>query len=93
MYRLSSLAAADGRILGRQRVRLLAMYLRAFHPPRAAWTLIGTLTGACVAAVAVAPAPHLGVIKFLIIGVAIVGAGESFGFVMRAMFTRPARTP
>lgn len=65
----------------------LAMYLRAFHPARRAWLLIAFLTVACVVAVAVAPAPHVGVITFLIIIVAIVGAAESFGLLVRAMFT------
>lgn len=71
----------------------LAMYLRAFHPPRQAWPLIAVLTGACVVAVAVAPAPHVGVITFLIFAVAIVGAAESFGVLMRAMFTVACTDP
>ncbi|MGE2716037.1 diguanylate cyclase domain-containing protein [Mycolicibacterium litorale] len=71
----------------------LAMYLRAFHPPRQAWPLVGMLTAACVAAVAVSPAPHKGVITFLIIAVAIVGAAESFGMLVRAMFTEACTDP
>lgn len=71
----------------------LAMYLRAFHAPRQAWALIGVLTTACVAAVAVSPAPHKGVITYLIITVAIVGAAESFGLLMRAMFTEACTDP
>lgn len=71
----------------------LGMYLRAFHPPRRAWMLIGILILACVAAVAVAPAPHVGVITFLIIVVAIAGAAESFGLLMRAMFTAACTDP
>ncbi|WP_395309980.1 GGDEF domain-containing protein [Mycobacterium sp. AMU20-3851] len=71
----------------------LAMYLRAFHPTRRAWALIGILILACVAAVAVAPAPHVGFITFLIIVVAIVGAAESFGLLMRAMFTAACTDP
>lgn len=71
----------------------LAMYLRAFHPPRQAWVLIGVMILACVAAVAVAPAPHVGVITFLIIAVAIAGAAESFGLLMRAMFTAACTDP
>ncbi len=39
----------------------LAVYIRAFHPSRQAWALIGVLILLCVAAVAVAPAPHVGV--------------------------------
>lgn len=71
----------------------LAMYIRAFHPPRQAWVLIGVLILSCVAAVAVAPAPHVGVITYLIIVVAIAGAAESFGLLMRAMFTAACTDP
>lgn len=71
----------------------LAMYLRAFHSPRQAWLLIATLTAACLVAVAVAPAPYVGVITYLIIAVAITGAAESFGLLMRAMFTAACTDP
>lgn len=71
----------------------LAMYIRAFHPSRQAWALIGVLILLCVAAVAVAPASHVGVITFLIIAVAIAGAAESFGLLMRAMFTAACTDP
>lgn len=71
----------------------LAMYLRAFHPPRTAWLLIAVLTVACLIAVAIAPAPHVGVITFLIMTVAIVGAAESFGLLMRATFTAACSDP
>jgi len=71
----------------------LAMYLRAFHRPRHAWMLIATLTAACLAAVGLAPAAHIGVITFLIFAVAIVGAAESFGLLMRAMFTAACTDP
>ncbi|MGW0163487.1 GGDEF domain-containing protein [Mycobacterium sp. NPDC003323] len=71
----------------------LAMYLRAFHPAGRAWALIAVLIIACLVAVAVAPAPHVGVITFLIIVVAIVGAAESFGLLMRAMFTAACTDP
>jgi len=71
----------------------LAMYLRAFHPPRQAVPLIATLTTGCLLAVAVAPAPHIGVITFLIMAVAIIGAAESFGLLMRAMFTAACTDP
>lgn len=71
----------------------LAMYIRAFHPPRRAWVLIAILILACLVAVAVAPAPHVGVITFLIIVVAIAGAAESFGLLMRAMFTAACTDP
>jgi diguanylate cyclase (GGDEF)-like protein len=71
----------------------LAMYIRAFHPTRRAWTLIAVLTTACLVAVAIAPAPHVGVITFLIMAVAITGAAESFGLLMRAMFTAACTDP
>ena len=71
----------------------LAMYLRAFHPPRQALPLIGALTAACLVAVVVAPAPKVGTITLLIIVVAIVGAAESFGLLMRAMFTAACTDP
>lgn len=71
----------------------LAMYLRAFHQPRQAWLLIGALTIACVGAVAISPAPHVGVITFLIIAVAITAAAESFGLLIRAMFTAACTDP
>lgn len=71
----------------------LAMYLRAFHPPRAAVLLIATMTVACLVAVAIAPAPHVGVITFLTMTVAIVGAAESFGLLMRATFTAACTDP
>lgn len=71
----------------------LAMYVRAFHPPRQAWVMIAGLAAACVVAVAVAPAPHTGVITYLIIVVAISGAAESFGILMRAMFAAACTDP
>jgi diguanylate cyclase (GGDEF)-like protein len=71
----------------------MAMYLRAFHPPRQAFVFIGALTAACVVAVGVALAPHVGVSTFLIIVVAITGAAESFGLLMRAMFTAACTDP
>jgi diguanylate cyclase (GGDEF)-like protein len=71
----------------------LAMYLRAFHAPRQAWFLIAALTLACEVAVGVAPAPHVGFITFIIIAVTITGAAESFGLLMRAMFTAACTDP
>lgn len=71
----------------------LAMYLRAFHSRRQAWVLIAILTAATVAAVAIAPAPKVGFITYLIIGVAIVGAAESFGLVMRALVEAACTDP
>jgi diguanylate cyclase (GGDEF)-like protein len=71
----------------------LAMYLRAFHAPRHACWLIGSLAAACVVAVGISPAPHVGVITFLIIAIAIIGAAESFGLLMRAMLTAACTDP
>lgn len=71
----------------------LAMYVRAFHPPRQAWIMIAGLAVACVVAVAVSPAPHTGVITYLITVVAITGAAESFGILMRAMFAAACTDP
>jgi len=71
----------------------LAMYLRAFHPPRQAVPMIVALAAACVVAVVIAPAPHVGVITCLIVVVAIIGAAESFGLLVRAMFTAACSDP
>jgi diguanylate cyclase (GGDEF)-like protein len=62
----------------------LAMYLRAFYPPSLGAVLVTALTGASVAALAIAPAPKLS-IDYAIFAVAIIGAAESFGLVMRAL--------
>ncbi|MDX1889306.1 GGDEF domain-containing protein [Mycolicibacterium sp. 050158] len=71
----------------------LAMYLRAFHPPRQALLAITALIAACIVAVVVSPAPHLGVITLLIIAIAISGAAESFGLLMRATFVAACTDP
>lgn len=63
----------------------LGIFLRAFYPPRQAFVLIAVLVIGCEAAVYLAPAPKLGFIDYLIIAVAIIGAAESIGFVMRAL--------
>lgn len=70
----------------------LAMYLRAFYPTRHAVVLIGLLTFAAVSALAVAPVRKLG-IDYVIWIVAIVGAAESFGVVMRALVTSACTDP
>jgi diguanylate cyclase (GGDEF)-like protein len=70
----------------------LAMYLRAFYPPRRAVMLIGLLTVAVVVAIAVAPMRKL-YIDYLICVVGIVGASESFGLVMRALVTSACTDP
>lgn len=71
----------------------LAMYVRAFYPPRRAAVLVTLITGTVLAAVSVSPAPKIGFITFLIITVAIVGAAESFGMVMRALLTAACTDP
>ncbi|MGE0216673.1 GGDEF domain-containing protein [Mycolicibacterium sp.] len=71
----------------------LAMYIRAFYPPRQALAVNGILTAVTMAAVAVAPAPKVGVLTFLIIGIAIMGAAESFGLVMRALLEAACTDP
>lgn len=70
----------------------LAMYLRAFHSPRRGGILVAVLTGACVLALAVAPTPKL-VIDYFIFVIAIVGAAESFGLLMRALVAAACTDP
>lgn len=62
----------------------LTMYLRAFYSPRRGGILVAVLTVACVAALAVAPAPKLS-IDYVIFAIAIVGTAESFGLVTRSL--------
>jgi diguanylate cyclase (GGDEF)-like protein len=71
----------------------LAMYLRAFYSPRRGLILVAVLTGACVLALAVAPAPKLFYLDYAIFVVAIFGAAESFGFVMRALVAAACTDP
>jgi diguanylate cyclase (GGDEF)-like protein len=71
----------------------LAMYLRAFYSPRRGSIMVAVLTGACVLALAVAPAQKLYYIDYVIFVVAIIGAAESFGFVMRALVTAACTDP
>ncbi|MCV7225790.1 GGDEF domain-containing protein [Mycolicibacterium komossense] len=70
----------------------LAMYLRAFNPPRRGVILVGVLTAATVLALAVAPAPKLS-IDYFIFAVAIVGAAETFGLVTRALVAAACTDP
>nr|WP_238391877.1 MULTISPECIES: GGDEF domain-containing protein [unclassified Mycolicibacterium] len=63
----------------------LGIHLRAFFAPRRGFALIVLLLILCETAVYVAPASKMGFIDYLIIAVAIIGAAESFGFVMRAL--------
>ena len=70
----------------------LAMYLRAFYPPRRGAALVAMLTAACVAALAVAPAPKLS-IDYAIFAIAIVGAAESFGLLTRALVSAACTDP
>lgn len=74
-------------------VMFLAMYIRAFYTSRQAWVLIVSLTLACLVALFFSPAPHLGIITFLIFTVAIIGAAESFGVLMRVMITAACSDP
>lgn len=71
----------------------LAMYLRAFYPPRAAGCLVAVLTLACVVALAVAPAPKQTTVIYVIVACTIIGAAESFGFLMRALVTAACTDP
>ncbi|MEE6177272.1 GGDEF domain-containing protein [Mycobacterium sp. 050134] len=70
----------------------LAMYLRAFYPPRRGVALVAVLTGACAIALWIAPAPKLS-IDYAIFVIAIVGAAESFGLLMRALVTAACTDP
>ncbi len=70
----------------------LAMYLRAFWPPRRGLILVAVLAGASVFALAVAPAPKLSV-TYLIFAIAIFGAAESFGVVTRALVDAACTDP
>lgn len=62
----------------------LAMYLRAFYPPRRGVILVVVLAVASVVALALAPFHKL-YIDYFIFAIAIFGAAESFGVVMRAL--------
>ncbi|CAN5182803.1 hypothetical protein BH09ACT8_BH09ACT8_11350 [soil metagenome] len=70
----------------------LAMYLRAFNPPRRGVLLVVVLTAATVLALAIAPAPKLS-IDYAIYGIAIIGAAESFGLVTRALVAAACTDP
>ena len=71
----------------------LAMYLRAFYSPRRGGMLVAALTALSVLALAVAPAPKLFYIDYVIFVFAIVGASESFGLVTRALVTAACTDP
>ena len=71
----------------------LAMYLRAFYSPRRGAMLVAVLTGACVLALAVAPAQKLYYLDYVIFVVAIIGAAESFGLVMRTLVAAACTDP
>ncbi|WP_439031048.1 GGDEF domain-containing protein [Gordonia terrae] len=70
----------------------LAMYLRATHPRRQAWVLVGLLTAACVVALAVAPAPKY-LSTYIVVAVAIPAAAESFGLLTRTLLTAVCTDP
>ena len=71
----------------------LAMYLRAFYSPRRGAMLVAVLTGACVLALTVAPAQKLYYLDYVIFVVAIIGAAESFGLVMRTLVAAACTDP
>lgn len=70
----------------------LAMYLRAFYPPRRGASLVAILTLASVVALAISHTARL-YIDYLIFAVAIVGAAESFGLLMRALVNAACTDP
>ncbi|BBZ69819.1 hypothetical protein MPRS_09120 [Mycobacterium paraseoulense] len=70
----------------------LAMYLRAFYPARRGAALVAVLTAACAVALAAAPTPKL-FIDYAIFVIAILGAAESFGLLMRALVTAACTDP
>jgi diguanylate cyclase (GGDEF)-like protein len=70
----------------------LAMYLRAFYPPRRGAILVATLTLASVVALAVSHTARF-YIDYLIFAIAIVGAAESFGLLMRALVNAACTDP
>nr|WP_232072983.1 GGDEF domain-containing protein [Mycobacterium stomatepiae] len=70
----------------------LAMYLRAFYPPRRGAILVATLALASVVALAISHTPRF-YIDYLIFVVAIVGAAESFGLVMRTLVNAACTDP
>jgi diguanylate cyclase (GGDEF)-like protein len=70
----------------------LAMYLRAFYSPPRGAVLVTVLTAACVLALAVAPMRKLSIDYFIFV-IAIVGAAESFGLVMRALVSAACTDP
>jgi diguanylate cyclase (GGDEF)-like protein len=73
-------------------VMFLAMYIRAFYPPRRAWMMVIFLTAATCVALAIGPAHKLG-ITYAIFAIAIVGAAESFGLVTRSLVTIACTDP
>jgi diguanylate cyclase (GGDEF)-like protein len=70
----------------------LAMYLRAFYSPRRGVALVGLLTLASVAGLAVSHTAKF-YIDYIIFVVAIVGAAESFGLVTRSLVAAACTDP
>ncbi len=70
----------------------LAMYLRAFYSPRRGTALVGVLTLASVAGLAISHTARL-YIDYLIFVFAIVGAAESFGLVTRSLVAAACTDP
>lgn len=73
-------------------VMFLAMYIRAFYPPKRAWMMVAFLTAATCVALAIGPAHKLG-ITYIVFAIAIVGAAESFGLVTRSLVTIACTDP
>lgn len=73
-------------------VMFLAMYIRAFYPPKRAWMMVIFLTAATCVALAIGPAHKLG-ITYVVFAIAIVGAAESFGLVTRSLVTIACTDP
>ncbi|MFT4124866.1 MAG: diguanylate cyclase [Gordonia sp. (in: high G+C Gram-positive bacteria)] len=71
---------------------LMSMYVRVSYPFRLAWSVIGALTVACLAALAVAPAPILG-LGYLIVAVTVPTAAATFGQITRTLVVAACTDP
>ncbi|MDQ0281296.1 GGDEF domain-containing protein [Rhodococcoides fascians] len=70
----------------------LAMYIRAFHRDGPGRVLVGVLVVSVLSAVWVSPAP-LYPVSYLIFGVAVIAAGETFGVVTKALIGASCTDP
>lgn len=73
-------------------VVFLSMYIRVSYPRRQAWVLVGALTIASVAALAIAPAPCAWIL-LLVVAVVIPAAAETFGRMIRALVVAACTDP